>query len=228
MGVTSSRSTSTPWIGAPLSSSSVAGAGSGRLPCAAFTNPRPIGSGEQITRSTCSDSSASATPTISPMASIAPTSWKCTRSGGMSWIRPSAIASRLNASCARCSARSGRPAAAISCLIVPQSRCGCSAAPVIVVVTAVIPCRSAVPRSISRSKADRSTVAPGVEQRAEQHVPGDPADAVHVQDHFADCLAILAAIVPAPNPSSMFTTATPAAQLVIIASSALTPPNVAP
>jgi len=69
----------------------------------------------------------------------------------------------------------------------------------------------------------------GVEQRAEQHVARDAADAVHVQDSgHALCLAIRAAIVPAPKPSSMFTTATPAAQLVIIASRAETPPNVAP
>ena len=68
-----------------------------------------------------------------------------------------------------------------------------------------------------------------VEQRAEQHVAGDAADAVDVEDPaHAARLAIRAAIVPAPNPSSMFTTATPAAHEVIIASSALTPPNVAP
>ena len=48
VGVTSSSSISTPCTGAPRSSSSVAGAGSGRRPCAASTKPRPIGSGEQI------------------------------------------------------------------------------------------------------------------------------------------------------------------------------------
>ena len=60
--------------------------------------------------------------------------------------------------------------------------------------------------------------------------PGDAADAVDVEDaaHARHCRAIRAAIVPAPKPSSMFTTATPAAHEVIIASSALTPPNVAP
>ena len=67
----------------------------------------------------------------------------------------------------------------------------------------------------------------GVDQRAEQHVPGHAADAVDVGDH-ADLRAIRAAIVPAPNPSSMFTTATPAAHEVIIASRAETPPKVAP
>ena len=40
--------------------------------------------------------------------------------------------------------------------------------------------------------------------------------------------AIRAAIVPAPNPSSMLTTATPAAQEVSIARRADRPPNVAP
>ena len=69
----------------------------------------------------------------------------------------------------------------------------------------------------------------GVDQRAEQHVARDTADAVDVERAAHAALrAIRAAIVPAPKPSSMFTTATPAAHEVIIASRAETPPNVAP
>ena len=58
----------------------------------------------------------------------------------------------------------------------------------------------------------RSSSAPGVEQRGEQHVAGEAADAVEVGDAaHSRPRAIRAAIVPAPSPSSMPTTARPAA-----------------
>ena len=74
VGVTSSIWMSTPSVGMPLSISSVAGAGSGSMPCADFTKPRPSGSGEQTTSSTSSNSSATDTPTTSAMESSDPTS----------------------------------------------------------------------------------------------------------------------------------------------------------
>ena len=71
-----------------------------------------------------------------------------------------------------------------------------------------------------------------VEQRREQHVAGQPADAVQVGEpgHGAGCAAraIRAAIVPAPKPSSMPTTASPAAQEQSMAFSAVRPPSAEP
>ena len=81
--------------------------------------------------------------------------------------------------------------------------------------------------------ADGAGVGSSVEQGGEQHVAGDPADAVEMEEAAqpsapAADRAIRAAIVPAPRPSSMLTTATPAAQLHSIESSAVTPPRAAP
>ena len=83
-----------------------------------------------------------------------------------------------------------------------------------------------------QARAHVAGVRAGVEQRGEQHVAGDAGDGVDVGEaaHAPPPAerAIRAAIVPAPNPSSMLTTATPAAHEVSIASSAERPPNVAP
>ena len=80
--------------------------------------------------------------------------------------------------------------------------------------------------------ADPLQVGAGVQQRAEQHVAGDPGHTVEVEDpgHSAPPAerAIRAAIVPAPKPSSMLTTATPAAQEISIECSAVTPDSAAP
>src|SRR5690242_4127116 len=62
----------------------------------------------------------------------------------------------------------------------------------------------------------------GVEERCKQHVPCQPTDAVEVGDHSRP-LAIRAAIVPAPRPSSIPTTASAAAHEVSIAFSAVWP-----
>ena len=69
-----------------------------------------------------------------------------------------------------------------------------------------------------------------IEQGGQQHVPGGAADAVDVQDHRAPprSRAMRAAMVPAPKPSSMFTTESAAAHELSIASSADTPPNAVP
>ena len=58
----------------------VAGAGTGRMPCAVRTVPLPTLSGEHTMRSACSHSSANTAPTMSTMESMAPTSCSCTSS----------------------------------------------------------------------------------------------------------------------------------------------------
>jgi hypothetical protein len=81
-------------------------------------------------------------------------------------------------------------------------------------------------------RADVRRVRARVEQGAEQHVARDAGEAVEVERprHAAAPAerAIRAAIVPAPKPSSMFTTATPAAHEHSMDSSAVTPENAAP
>ena len=67
----------------------------------------------------------------------------------------------------------------------------------------------------------------GVEQGADEHVAGQSPDAVQVADHSRP-RAIRAAIVPAPKPSSIPTTASAAAQEVSIACSAVRPPSAMP
>ena len=232
---------STPWIGAPSSSASVAGAGSGSRPCAASTKPRPTGSGEQTTRSMPSDSSASATPhdladrvdradlvevhllgrdavdaalgEREPLERLlrARRRARSGRSGGVDLLadrRP--VPMRL----ARRAAHASRVVAEIPC----RSR--------------LADARCAARRRPGPRASSHRVVRARVEQRAQQHVARDAADAVDVEDAGVTAppaaRAIRAAIVPAPKPSSMFTTATPAAHEVSIASSALTPPKVAP
>src|ERR1035437_7307789 len=56
-------------MGTPVSSSAVAGAGTGSTPCSVRTVPEPTLSGEQTTVSIASRSSATAAPTISAMES---------------------------------------------------------------------------------------------------------------------------------------------------------------
>ena len=75
----------------------------------------------------------------------------------------------------------------------------------------------------------------GVEQRRQEHVARRATDDVDVQDPHRgpliagrDCRAIIAAIVPAPTPSSTFTHATPGAHEESIDSSAARPPSDAP
>ena len=96
--------------------------------------------------------------------------------------------------------------------------------------------RDAVPRDASRANLDtleaearrqrsqQLQVGPCVQARREQHVPGEAADAVEVRDQAAACRAIRAAIVPAPRPSSIPTTASAAAHELSIALSAVLPP----
>ena len=83
-----------------------------------------------------------------------------------------------------------------------------------------------------QTRADRLRIGAGVEEGAEQHVAGDAGHAVEVEEacHPAPPAerAIRAAIVPAPKPSSMFTTATPAAHETSIDISAVMPESAAP
>ena len=81
----------------------------------------------------------------------------------------------------------------------------------------------------ARDAAQRLELRAGVEQRRQQHVAREPADAVEVRDPaHSRPRAIRAAIVPAPRPSSMPTTASPAAQDASIAFSAVVPPCAEP
>src|SRR4029450_112167 len=70
----------------------------------------------------------------------------------------------------------------------------------------------------------------GIEQGGQEHVARGAADDVDVEDVHRgdDCRAIIAAIVPAPTPSSTFTQATPGAHDVSIDRSAPRPPSEAP
>ena len=80
-----------------------------------------------------------------------------------------------------------------------------------------------------RNATERLELRARVEERGEQHVAGEPADAVEVRDAAQSRpRAIRAAIVPAPNPSSIPTTARPAAQEASIAFSAVVPPCAEP
>ena len=81
-------------------------------------------------------------------------------------------------------------------------------------------------------RVEDSLVRARVEQRREQHVARQPTDAVQIGDprHGLGCAAraMRAAIVPAPKPSSMPTTASPAAQEQSMALSAVRPPSAEP
>ena len=75
----------------------------------------------------------------------------------------------------------------------------------------------------------------GVDQRRHRHVPRDPRRRLEVEVQTAGAHGTgvrfrvsIDAIRPAPNPLSMFTTATPAAQELNIPRSAATPPKLAP
>ena len=95
VGVHSSCSTGPPTVGTPRSRLATAGAGTGSEPCAACTRPPPRAIVETTSRSSPRWARPAETPTMSAMASRAPTSWKCTSSGELSWTAASASASRV-------------------------------------------------------------------------------------------------------------------------------------
>ena len=122
VGVVSSSATSTPWVGAPSSRPTTAGAGLGSSPWAARTMPVPLATELDRTSSMPKTSSAAAVPTTSTMASRPPTSWKCTCSGARRWRRPSTSASARNVASARRVTRSGRRASSTRPAMCPAVR----------------------------------------------------------------------------------------------------------
>ena len=74
VGVVNSPFTADGASGTPLSSSSVAGAGTGMTPWAHFTVPLPVGTDELVNFSTPNRSRPTAAPRMSAMLSSAPTS----------------------------------------------------------------------------------------------------------------------------------------------------------
>ena len=122
MGVVSSKGTSVPCVGAPASSPTVAGAGTGMRPWAERTMPVPVATLLACTSSMPSTPSAAQVPTTSMMLSMAPTSWKCTCDGGRLWSRPSTSARALNVASARRVTRSGRSASSIMAVMFPAVR----------------------------------------------------------------------------------------------------------
>jgi hypothetical protein len=82
----------------------------------------------------------------------------------------------------------------------------------------------------SQGLEHRCRAGSGVDQRGHEHVPGYAADQVEICDasHRLRPRAMSAPIVPAPTPSSTFTTATPGAHEEIIARRAVRPPRLAP
>jgi len=90
-------------IGAPAlaMSSSVAGAGTGMVPCAHSATPLPEGRGDEYRVSISSSSSPMTVPTTSTIASTAPTSWNRTLSTGTRWTFASASARRLKTAALR-------------------------------------------------------------------------------------------------------------------------------
>ena len=107
--------TSSPWRGPTLSGSPVAaamfttaGTGTGITPCWQRTIPVPSTTRGTMTLSTPRLSRQTAAATTSTMASIAPTSWKCTSSTGTPCALDSAWASRRKAFSERDRARGAR------------------------------------------------------------------------------------------------------------------------
>ena len=85
---------------------------------------------------------------------------------------------------------------------------------------------------LARNASQHVHVRARIQEGGNEHVAGKSADAVEIRDSAqsvpAAARAIRAAIVPAPNPSSMSTTARPAAQEHSIARSAVSPPRAEP
>jgi len=76
----------------------------------------------------------------------------------------------------------------------------------------------------------RRRIGASVDERSHEHIPGHTADEVEIGDasHDSRPRAIRAPTVPAPIPSSTFTTATPGAHEDIMARRAVSPPRFAP
>ena len=133
----------------------VAGAGTGSTPCCDFTVPPPKRSVEKNTAPTPSRSRPATAPTMSAIASSAPTSWKWIFSTGTSWIAASASPSRVKTAIARSFTRSGRREPRIIPRIVSRLRlgpCGSSA-------VSTVTCSARMPPRTAFSA--RSRISPG-------------------------------------------------------------------
>lgn len=108
----------------PFASSMTAGGGTVRSPCWVLTVPVPSATGELEPWPTPSVRMASATPTMSPIESRAPTSWKWTSSTVVPWTAASALASWVNASSASMEVNLGTPSAKRSSLTSLRWRAG--------------------------------------------------------------------------------------------------------
>ena len=184
-----------------------------------------------------SASSASATPQTSPSASSAPTSWKCTSLGlDAVHARLGRGQRRETASSAR--ARAGRQRRRVEDLAHAPSSGGRASGGA---TTRHASGGDPVPRRTrSRRRSSPSTprarpaaadvvgAAPGVDQRRQQHVAGDAADAVDVRDALTRAAA-RRAIARRDRPGAEAVVDVddrePAAHEVSIASSAVTPPK---
>ncbi len=95
VGVVNSKGTFDSAKGTPWSNSAVAGAGMLHSPWAILTRPVPVGTGDATIRSTPSRSQPTEAPTMSAIASAAPTSWKWTCSIPTPCTLASACANRV-------------------------------------------------------------------------------------------------------------------------------------
>ena len=145
-------------------------------------------------------------PQTSTSVSSEPSSWKWTSSGATPWMPPSTSARRANASSDRARTALGkvgrldeRADVAVGAMrvIVGERRCGGASAP--------IPWRStrstldlhALEAERDRNATERLELRARVEERREEHVAREPADAVEVRDAAQSRpRAIRAAIVP--------------------------------
>ena len=221
--------------------------GSGMEPCSVLTMPMPVGTAEANTRSTLrATSSASAVPTMSTIESTAPTSWNVTWSTSRRCTMASASARRRKMRWAMAFASSGSSAMSSSARMLAYVRISpVGRRPHVDLRRAR--CRRCPPRrrrartarrEAPRALADRLEVGAGVDQRAERHVAGDAGDAIEVEEpHPArpwprprrrSARTMRCATCAAPNPLSMFTTATPGAHDASIVRSAREPSNDAP
>ena len=164
------------------------GAGTGRRPCRLVTNPLPAARAEQQTtapgRSSPRSCSAAADPTTSASESNAPTSWKCTSSGGSPCTAPSASASSRKTRAAR-SFPAGWRSLAPTCPST-SARCRGRSVTVGVVITArrharpprrAASVRSPRPGTLSEAMAPRtrSRSAPASSSAASSMSPATPA-----------------------------------------------------
>ena len=228
---------STPTSAAPSSSPSVAGAGSGRTPCAAFTKPRANGSGER-------DDALDA-ELVEEHERAADVDERVERAElvEVDVVGRDAVDAALDLGEARERVERARAGALgkvgrldeLADLAVVAMRVVVGRVDAEVERTDPLPLDAldvdldAVDAERGRNAAQRLELGARVEERGEQHVARETADAVQVGDAaHSRPRAIRAAIVPAPSPSSIPTTASPAAHDASIAFSAVVPPCAEP